>query len=70
MAKKYPKITKFNASDPKHLEMLYHELSQIYHRYIPEEYRDERIVGWTWLRFLNACVFYDPPDTQLLQFAA
>lgn len=70
LAKKYPKIAEFSASDPQHLEMLYRELSRIYHRYIPTGYRDEQIIGWSWSRFLVACVFYDPPETQLDQFAA
>ena len=35
-----------------------------------EEDRDERVLGWSWSRFFVACVFYDPPGTQLLEFAA
>jgi hypothetical protein len=59
----------FDHSDPKHLGALRRELKRIYDRNIPEEYRDERVLGWGWFNFLAACVFYDPPETQLLQFA-
>jgi hypothetical protein len=71
LARRYPAtIAEFDASDAKHLEMLYRELSRIYHNYIPEEYRDDHITGRGLSNFLVACVFYDPPDTRLLEFAA
>ncbi len=35
-------IAEFNASDAKHLEMLYRELSRIYHSYIPDEFLDAK----------------------------
>ena len=60
----------FDASDPNHLKVLYCELSLVHERRIPEECRDGRVLGWSWCGFLIACVFYDPPDTRLMEFAA
>ena len=59
-----------DASHPKHLRKLVWEITSRYRQIVPEEYGAERIPGWDWFDFLLACVLYDPPDTQLLQFAA
>jgi hypothetical protein len=36
---------------------------------IPTEYRDVKVFDVSWIGFLLGCVFFDPPETELLAFA-
>jgi hypothetical protein len=38
-------------------------------RVIPEVYRTSDDLSRAWIKFLSACLLYDPPETELLEFA-
>ncbi len=38
-------------------------------RVIPEVYRRSHDLSEAWIKFLSACLLYDPPETELLEFA-
>jgi hypothetical protein len=45
------------------------DLAALYNAVIPEEARSKFFVGSGWDVFLSICVLYDPPETQLREFA-
>jgi hypothetical protein len=45
------------------------ELARLYKAVVPEEARDSEYLNSGWGVFLSMCVLFDPPDTQLVDFA-
>ncbi len=45
------------------------DLAALYTVIVPEEARDSEYLGGGWETFISMCVLFDPPETQLVDFA-